>query len=62
MRIGVIGSGDVGQTLAEGLKKHGYEVRIGSRSPQKLAEFSAQAGIQAGRGTRRVEDGDHLVR
>jgi len=48
MRIGVIGSGDVGQTLAEGLKKHGYEVRIGSRSPQKLAEFSAQAGIQAG--------------
>ncbi|HEY7292766.1 MAG TPA: NAD(P)-binding domain-containing protein [Vicinamibacterales bacterium] len=48
MRIGVIGSGDVGQTLAEGLKKYGYEVRIGSRSPAKLSEFAKESGIQAG--------------
>ena len=48
MKIGVIGSGQVGQTLAQGLKKHGYEARIASRSPEKLAEFSKSSGIQAG--------------
>lgn len=48
MRIGVIGSAVVGQTLAAGLKKHGYDVRIASRAPAKLADFSKQSGIQAG--------------
>jgi predicted dinucleotide-binding enzyme len=47
-RIGVIGSAIVGQTLATGFKKHGYDVRIASRTPEKLAEFSAKSGIQAG--------------
>jgi predicted dinucleotide-binding enzyme len=46
--IGVLGSGQVAQVLAKGLKAHGYGVRIGSRSPEKLAGFSAEAGIQAG--------------
>src|SRR6516162_786665 len=48
MRIGVIGSAAVGQTLATGLKKHGYDVRIGSRTPAKLAQFSTSSGIEAG--------------
>jgi len=48
MRIGVIGSATVGQTLAGGLKKHGYDVRIGTRTPARLADFSKQAGIAAG--------------
>jgi predicted dinucleotide-binding enzyme len=48
MRIGVIGSGQVGQVLAAGLKKHGYEVKIGSRTPAKLSEFSKSAEINAG--------------
>jgi 8-hydroxy-5-deazaflavin:NADPH oxidoreductase len=48
MRVAVIGSAVVGQTLAGGLKKHGHEVRIASRSPAKLAEFSAKSGIAAG--------------
>jgi 8-hydroxy-5-deazaflavin:NADPH oxidoreductase len=47
-KVGVLGSAVVGQTLAGGFKKHGYDVRIGSRSPQKLADFSARSGIQAG--------------
>jgi predicted dinucleotide-binding enzyme len=46
--VGVLGSGPVGQTLAKGFKDHGYEVRIGSRTPDKLQEFSAAAGIPAG--------------
>lgn len=48
MKVGVIGSAAVGQTLAAGFKKHGHEVRIGSRTPSKLAEFSRDAGVQAG--------------
>jgi predicted dinucleotide-binding enzyme len=47
-KFGVMGSGVVAQTLAKGLKKHGYEVRIGSRSADTIQEFASQAGIAAG--------------
>ena len=47
-RFGVLGSGVVAQTLARGLKHHGHEVRIGSRSEGTLAEFSKASGIAAG--------------
>jgi predicted dinucleotide-binding enzyme len=46
--FGVLGSGEVGQVLAAGLKRHGYDVRIGSRTPAKLADFSRETGIPAG--------------
>lgn len=46
--IGVIGSGDVGKVLAAGLKQHGYEVRIASRTADKVAAFAAEAGIGSG--------------
>ena len=46
-RIGVLGSGQVGQTLAKGFTKHGYEVRIASRSPEKLSDFSRASGVAA---------------
>lgn len=35
MRIGILGSGDVGRALANGFQQHGYEIRIGTRSPEK---------------------------
>ena len=47
-KIGILGSAVVGQTLAQGFKQHGYEVRIGSRSPAKLASFTDSSGIAAG--------------
>lgn len=47
-KFGIVGSGDVGQTLSKGLKQYGHEVRIGSRTPAKLAEFSSRTGIAAG--------------
>ena len=47
-KIGVIGSAIVGQTLAQGFRKHGDEVRIGSRTPARLADFSAASHIEAG--------------
>ena len=47
MKVGVIGSGVVGQTLAAGFLKHGHEVAIGTREPAKLREWAAkQAGVQ----------------
>jgi len=48
MRVGIIGSGQVGQAMAKGFVKYGYEVQIGSRSPEKLAPFSASLGIRTG--------------
>jgi predicted dinucleotide-binding enzyme len=47
MTFGVIGSGIVGQTLAKGLQAHGRSVRIGSRTPAKLADFARETGIAA---------------
>ena len=43
-RIGIIGSGSVGQTLATGLLKYGFEVMIGSRDLSKLADWKASSG------------------
>jgi predicted dinucleotide-binding enzyme len=42
MKVGVIGSGVVGQTLAAGFLKHGHEIEIGTREPAKLKEWSAK--------------------
>lgn len=40
MKVGVIGSSTVGQTLAAGFLKHGHEAMIGTREPTKLAEWA----------------------
>ncbi len=42
MKVGVIGSGVVAQTLGAGFLKHGHEVAIGTREPAKLKEWSAK--------------------
>src|SRR4051812_897921 len=42
MKVGLIGSGGVAQTLATGLIKHGHEVMLGTRQPAKLAEWLAK--------------------
>jgi predicted dinucleotide-binding enzyme len=48
--VAVLGSGVVGQVLADGFLKHGYEVMRGSRQPEKLAGWreSAAGGASAG--------------
>ena len=46
--VGVLGSGPVGQVLARGLRKHGYQARIGSRDGSKLDVFSGETGIASG--------------
>jgi predicted dinucleotide-binding enzyme len=41
MKVGVLGSGGVATTLANGFLKHGHEVMLGSRTPEKLKEWAA---------------------
>jgi predicted dinucleotide-binding enzyme len=49
MKVGVLGSGDVAKVLAAGFKKHGHQVKIGSRTPAKLADWLVQnSGIESG--------------
>jgi predicted dinucleotide-binding enzyme len=51
VKVGVIGSGMVGEALADGFLKHGHEVLRGSRDPAKLAAWKAGAGAKARTGT-----------
>lgn len=46
-KVAVLGSGTVGQVLADGFLKHGDEVVRGSRTPAKLADWRAGAGPRA---------------
>ena len=41
-KIGILGSGDVGKTLAKGFLKHDYQVMIGSDHVEKLEEFKKE--------------------
>lgn len=42
MKIGILGSGDVAKALAGGFLKHGHELMLGTRTPEKLAEWAAK--------------------
>lgn len=42
MNVGVLGSGDVAKSLAEGFLRHGHAVTIGTRTAARLAEWGAQ--------------------
>lgn len=63
VRIGIIGSGNVGRALAAGFAGLGHDVKIGSRNPQKLADWAAEAGPHVSTGTfaEAAEFGDILV-
>jgi 8-hydroxy-5-deazaflavin:NADPH oxidoreductase len=50
-KIGVIGSGIVGQTLANGFIKHNYDVMIGTNNPSKHGELKDKTGGKARIGT-----------
>jgi hypothetical protein len=51
VKIGVIGTGDVGDTLANGFLKHGHGVVRGTRDPAKLSEWAKTAGTRGSVGT-----------
>jgi predicted dinucleotide-binding enzyme len=51
MRIAILGTGSVGRTIGSKLVSIGHEVRMGSRSPDKAAAWSNEAGHGASHGT-----------
>lgn len=51
VKVGVLGSGEVGRALASGFVALGHEVRIGSRDPAKLADWATAHGERATAGT-----------
>jgi len=62
MKVGVLGSGVVAQTLAAGLVKHGHQAKIGSRSPEKLAEWASKnPGVTTGTFTDAAAFGELLI-
>ncbi|ABF39130.1 NADP oxidoreductase, coenzyme F420-dependent [Candidatus Koribacter versatilis Ellin345] len=64
MKIGILGSGAVGQTLGSGFLKHGHEVMLGSRDPRKSevqAWVKANAGAKAGAFAEVAAFGEFLV-
>ncbi len=50
MNVAVMGSGIVGETLAGGFLKYGHKVMRGTRSPDKLRDWTAKAGPNASAG------------
>ena len=49
MKVGILGSGVVAQTLAGGFLRHGHAVTLGTRTPAKLAGWRAKnpkAGVE----------------
>jgi 8-hydroxy-5-deazaflavin:NADPH oxidoreductase len=48
MKIGILGSGDVAKAMAEGFLQHGHEIKLGTRTSDKLADWAKKnpkAGI-----------------
>jgi hypothetical protein len=50
MKVGVIGSGAVGEKLANGFLKNGYQVMRGSRTPEKLEDWKKKSSLGASTG------------
>jgi predicted dinucleotide-binding enzyme len=42
MNVGILGSGEVAKSLASGFIKHGHAVMLGTRSPEKLADYATK--------------------
>lgn len=47
MKIGILGSGGVAQTLGNGFLANGHQVMLGTRDTSKLSDWHAQAGERA---------------
>ena len=62
MRIGVLGSANVGQAFARAFLSRGHAVMVGSREPAKLAEFAREhPGLQVGNNEETARFGELIV-
>jgi 8-hydroxy-5-deazaflavin:NADPH oxidoreductase len=60
-KIGVIGSGEVGKTLARGLSKLGYSVMLGSEDKAKRDSYKSATGINTGTFAEAASFGDLVI-
>jgi len=53
MRIGILGSGDVGRRLGDGLIELGHSIKIGCRDPNKkdIVQWVTNHGGEEGKGS-----------
>jgi predicted dinucleotide-binding enzyme len=42
MRVGILGSGDVGKSLAAGFVRHGHQAMLGTRNPGRVEAWASQ--------------------
>jgi predicted dinucleotide-binding enzyme len=61
VKIGILGSGDVGKSFARGFKKRGDDVMIGSRSAEKLADWARENNVQNGTFEETAKFGEMIV-
>jgi len=63
MKIGILGSGEVGFRLAEGLSRHGHEVMLGSRNPEqeRIQKWSESSGVKTGSLSQTSEFGELII-
>ena len=61
MKVGVLGSGDVGQALARGFVSRGHEVMVGTSDPPKLADFAREANCKTGSFAEAVAFGEMIA-
>ena len=62
MKIGIIGSGNIGGTLTRRFRELGHDVTVAnSRGPDSLASLSAETGAQAATAEQAAADGDVVV-
>lgn len=62
MKIGIIGSGNIGGTLTRRFQELGHDVTVAnSRGPESLAGLSAETGARAGTAAEAAANGDLVV-
>ena len=62
-KIGILGSGNVGQRLGRGFAQHGFSVMVGSRDPTKLTTWKRETAgdVQIGTFPETARFGDVIV-
>ena len=61
MKIGILGSGMVGQTLAAKLAERGQDVMVSSRSPEKVTAWAAGANVKVGSLSETASHGEIVI-
>ncbi|MEO8875190.1 MAG: NAD(P)-binding domain-containing protein, partial [Polyangiaceae bacterium] len=51
MKVGILGSGDVGKALGKGFISRGHDVEIGTRDASKLDAWVKESGANASSGS-----------